>query len=242
MIGGFIITGTAPKNIVTRAIGPSLVAAGIPTALPDPTLELHASDGVLIRQNDDWQDDPDQAAQISAAGLALPNIRESGIAATLEPAAYTAIMAGKNNTSGVGLVEIYDVGGAVDAQLANISTRGFVLTDDNVMIGGFILAGNTDTHIVVRGKGPSLALIGLNPVLADPMLELHDENGVLLASNDNWQDDPTAATQLMSLGLALEDPSEAGLYMPLPAGSFTAILAGRNAGTGIGLLEIYNVH
>ena len=245
MIGGFIITGSAPKNVALRGIGPSLTALGISDALADPTLELHAANGSLLMQNDDWQDDPTQAAQLTALGLALQDPKESGIVATLQPgASYTAILAGKNGGAGVGLVEIYDTNQAADSQLANISTRGFVQTGENVMIGGFILGGNNqNTGVVVRGIGPSLAqFFGLSPVLTDPTLELHDDNGALLISNDDWQDDSVQAAQLSALGLAPQDPKESGIFMSLPPGAFTAILAGKNGGTGIGLVEIYNVH
>jgi hypothetical protein len=244
MIGGFIITGNAPKNVAVRGIGPSLAAFGISDALADPILELRAANGALLFQNDDWQEDPAQAAQLTTLGLALQDLRESGIVATLQPSAsYTAILAGKNGGTGIGLVEIYDTNQASDSQLANISTRGFVQTDDNVMIGGFILGGSSNnTGIVVRGIGPSLAQFGLSNVLADPTLELHDGNGALLISNDDWQEDPVQAAQLSAHGLAPQDPKESGIFAPLPPGAFTAILAGKNGGTGIGLVEIYNVH
>jgi hypothetical protein len=244
LIGGFIITGNAPKNVVARGIGPSLANFGISDVLADPTLELHAANGTLIAQNDNWQDDPAQAAQLTALGLGLGDPKESGILATLSPdASYTAILAGKDGGTGVGLVEIYDTNQAADSQLANISTRGFVQTGTNVMIGGFILGGNNNnTRVAVRGIGPSLARIGLSPVLADPTLELHDGNGALLISNDDWQDDPESAGELTALGLALPDPKESGIFMSLPPGAYTAVLAGKDGGTGIGLVEIYNVH
>ena len=244
LIGGFIITGNAPKNVVARGIGPSLADFGISDVLADPTLELHAANGTLVAQNDDWQDDPAQAEQLTALGLGLRNANESGIVTTLAPdASYTAILAGKNGGTGVGLVEIYDTNQTVDSQLANISTRGFVQAGNNVMIGGFILGGNNhNTRVVVRGIGPTLTKIGLSPVLADPTLELHDGNGALLISNDDWQDDSASAGELAALGLALQDPKESGIFMSLPPGAFTAILAGKNSGTGIGLVEIYNVH
>ena len=244
MIGGFIITGNAPKNVAVRGIGPSLAAFGISDALADPILELRAANGALLFQNDDWQEEPAQAAQLTTLGLALQDLRESGIVATLQPSAsYTAILAGKNGGTGIGLVEIYDTNQASDSQLANISTRGFVQTDDNVMIGGFILGGSSNnTGIVVRGIGPSLAQFGLSNVLADPTLELHDGNGALLISSDDWQEDPVQAAQLSAHGLAPQDPKESGIFASLPPGAFTAILAGKNGGTGIGLVEIYNVH
>jgi hypothetical protein len=241
MIGGFIVTGSAPKTVAVRAVGPSLGALGIPDPLADPTLELHASNGSLIITNDNWQDDPSQAAQLNALGLGLSDPRESGLVTTLQPnASYTAIVAGKNNGTGVGLVEIYDVNQGAGSELANISTRGFVLTGSNVMIGGFILGGSGNTQIAVRGIGPSLSQV-VSPVLADPTLELHDNNGATLAANDNWQDDPVSAGQLSAHGLAPSDPNEAGIFRSLPPGAFTVILAGQSGGTGIGLVEVYDV-
>jgi hypothetical protein len=242
LIAGFIISGNAPKNVAVRGIGPSLSQFGIPDVLADPTLELRDAKGALVMQNDNWQDDPSQAAQLNALGLGLGNPNESGIVASLSPSAYTAILAGKNGGTGVGLVELYDTSQAANSQLANISTRGFVLTDSNVMIGGFILGGNSNTHVVIRGIGPALAQFGISPLLADPVLELHDGNGALLVLNDNWQEDPVSASQLTALGLAPQDPAESGIYASLPPGAFTAVLAGKNGGTGIGLVEIYNVH
>jgi hypothetical protein len=242
VIGGFIITGNATKNVAVRGIGPSLTAFGISDVLADPTLELRDSNGVVILSNDNWQDDSPQAAQLTALGLAPTNSKESGLVAPLQPGAYTAVVAGKNQGTGVGLVEVYDTNGQVNAQLANISTRGFVRTGENVMIGGFILGGSsTPTRVVVRGIGPSLAQFGLNPVLADPVLELRDNNGALLISNDNWQDDPISATQLSGAGFALSDTKESGIFTSLPPGQLTAILAGKNGGVGIGLVEIYNL-
>jgi hypothetical protein len=242
LIGGFIITGTASKNVAVRGIGPSLGAFGVPDALADPSLELRGSNGALILANDDWQSDPTRAAQLIALGLALQNPKESGLVATLQPGSYTAILSGTNQATGVGLVEIYDTNSASASQLANISTRGLVLTSSNVMIGGFILGGNGNTHVVVRGIGPSLAQAGIPDFLVDPTLELHDSNGALLVSNDNWQDDSASASQLIALGLAPQNSAESGIYVSLPPGAFTAILAGKNGGTGIGLLEVYNVH
>jgi hypothetical protein len=241
-IGGFIITGSAPKRVAMRGIGPSLGGSGPSDVLPDPTLELRGSDGASLMQNDNWQDDPAQAAQLIALGLAPQNSNESGMVATLEPGAYTAILAGKNQSSGLGLVEVYDADTAAASQLANISTRGFVSTADNVMIGGFILGQGSGSAVAVRGLGPSLSQSGLSDVLADPSLELHDANGALLVANDNWQGDPVSAAQLTAHGLGLANPLESGIFATLSPGLFTAIMAGKNGSTGIGLVEIYSVH
>ena len=241
MIGGFIITGNATKKVALRGIGPSLRNSGLSDVLGDPTLELRNGSGALLFQNDDWQDDPAHAAQLIALGLAPTDPNESGIMAMLQPGAYTAIVSGKNQTTGIGLVEVYDADLAAASQLANIRTRGFVQTGDNVMIGGFIL-GHGSANVAVRGLGPSLSQSGLSNVLADPTLELRNSNGMLLIANDNWQDDLISAAQLTAHGLAPQNSLESGIFASLPPGAFTAILAGKNGGTGIGLVEIYNVH
>ena len=241
MIGGFIITGSAPKTVAIRGVGPSLSNAGLADVLADPTLELRGADGSLLAQNDNWQSDPAQAAQLTALGLALQNSNEAGIIATLNPGtSYTAILGGKDSGTGVGLVEVYDGNQAADARLANISTRAFVQSGSNVMIGGFILSGGSN-RVALRAIGPSLSEAGLSPVLADPTLQLFDSNGALLISNDDWQSDPTSAAQLSGHGLAPRDTKESAIFASLPGGAFTAILAGKNGGTGLGLVEVYNI-
>ena len=196
----------------------------------------------MITSNDNWKDSP-QKAQIEGTIFQPTDDRESVILATLPPAAYTVILKGVGQTTGIGLVEVYDNNQAVDSALANISTRGFVRTGNEVMIGGFVLGGNNlPTRIAVRALGPSLAGAGLSNVLADPTLELHNANGTIMISNDDWQSDPTAAAQLTANGLALPDPKESGIFTSLaPPGQFTAIVAGKNGGVGIALVEIYNL-
>ena len=240
MIAGFIIAGNSSKPVVLRGIGPSLLAFGISDALLDPVLDLRDSNGSLILSNDNWKDT--QRSQIEGGPLQPGDDRESVIVATLQPGAYTAALTGKDSTSGVGLVEVYDNNQAVDSQLANISTRGFVRADASVMIGGFILGGNPNsTRIALRGVGPSLSQFGLNNVLADPTLELHDGNGALLVANDNWGENSVSAAQLTSNGLGLQDPKESGIFISLPPGQFTAVLAGKDGGIGLGLIEVYNL-
>jgi hypothetical protein len=243
MIGGFIITGNTAKAVALRGIGPSLVGSGIPAAsvLNDPVLELHGASGALITSNDNWKESP-QRAQIEGTVFQPTDDRESVILATLPPAAYTVILKGVGGTKGIGLVEIYDNNQAADSELANISTRGFVQTSNEVMIGGFVLGGNNPTNIAVRALGPSLTNSGLSNVLADPTLELHNANGTIMVSNDDWQSDPASAAQLTAHGLALPNPKESGIFTSLaPPGQFTAIVAGKNGGIGIALVEIYNV-
>ena len=240
MIAGFIITGNISKAVVLRGMGPSLAAFGLTDLLLDPILDLRASNSSLILRNDNWKDT--QRSQIEGTVFQPTDDRESVIVASLTPANYTAILTGKNNTTGVGIVEVYDNNQGSDAQLANISTRGFVQTGNNIMIGGFILGGGqANSRIALRGIGPSLSQFGLNNVLADPTLELHDANGAILVANDNWTDDPASAALLTANGLALSNAKESGIFTSLPAGQFTAILAGKNGGVGLGLVEIYNL-
>ena len=240
-IGGFIITGTAPKHVLLRGIGPSLTGLGLSDALADPVLELHGPGAFVTITNDNWRDDPGQQAAILATGIPPANDLESAIDATLDPGAYTAILSGKNSTSGVGLVEAYDLSQAVLAKLANISTRAFVSAGDNIVIAGFILGGDSgDDRVVVRGIGPSLTGAGVPNALADPTLELRDGNGALLASNNDWQDDPAQAAELTAAGLAPTNPLESGIAATLPPGLYTALLAGLNNGTGVGLVEVYD--
>jgi len=217
-------------------MGPSLAAFGISGVLLDPILDLRSANASLIMRNDNWKDD--QRSQIEGTIFQPTDDRESVIIASLPPANYTAILTGKNSTTGVGIVEVYDNNAGSDSQLANISTRGFVQNGNSVMIGGFILGSGQANS---RGIGPSLSQFGLNNVLADPTLELHDANGATLVANDNWTDDPASAALLTANGLALSNAKESGIFTSLPAGQFTAILAGKNGGVGIGLIEIYNL-
>jgi cytochrome c peroxidase len=238
-IGGFIIAGNTSKPILIRALGPSLSDLGLTGLLLDPVLELRGDNGGLLFQNDNWKDD--QRSQIEGTPYQPGDDREAVIIASLPPAAYTAVLTGKNQTTGLGLLEIYDTGQAVDSQLANISTRGFVGAQDNVMIGGFILGGNNSTRIAVRGLGPSLSQFGLGNLLADPTLELHDANGATLIANDNWTDDAASAAFLSANGLAPANANESAIFTALLPGQFTAILAGKNGGVGLGIIEVYNL-
>jgi hypothetical protein len=241
-IGGFIISGTAPKHVLLRAIGPSLTQLGVPHALADPVLELHGPGAFVTVINNNWRDDPVQEAAINASGIPPTDDLESAIDALLAPGVYTAIIRGNGNTSGVALIEVYDLNPSFDSKLANLSTRAFVGTGDNIVIGGFFLGGaNGNDRIVLRGIGPSLTAAGVPDALADPTLELRDGDGALLVSNNDWQDDPTQAAELISLGLAPTSPLESGLATTLPPGPYTALLAGRNNGIGIGLVEVYDL-
>ena len=225
--------------MLIRAIGPSLTGAGIIDVLADPVVELHGPCAFVTITNDNWRDT--QEAEIRATGIAPTNDLESAIVATLDPGAYTAIVRGKNNTSGVGLVEVYDLNGGAASKLANLSTRAFISTGNNIVIAGFILGGNSgNDRIAIRGMGPSLTAFGLPNVLADPTLELRDSNGALLVANNDWRDNPAQAAELAAAGLAPTNNLESGIAATLPPGLYTALLAGLNNGTGIGVVEIYD--
>ncbi|HKP02323.1 MAG TPA: hypothetical protein VJU77_03090 [Chthoniobacterales bacterium] len=238
-IGGFIVTGAVPKHVLLRGIGPSLAAFGVANPLANPTLDLRDSSGVRILANNDWRDT--QEADILATGLQPTNNLEAAIVEALAPGSYTVILRGMGMTSGVGLVEIYDLDQGVDAKLANLSTRAFVDTGDNLVIAGFILGNNGGSdRVVVRGIGPSLGAFGVPNPLANPKLELRDGNGALLRANNDWQDDPAQAAELVNAGLAPTNNLESGIAATLAPGLYTALLSGVNNGTGIGLVEIYD--
>ena len=239
LIGGFIVTGTQPKRVIVRAIGPSLTPFGVVGAIPDPVLELRNSSGALIAFNDDWQDS--QPAEIIGTGLPPSHIRESAIVTTLPAnnSSYTAIVRGYNNATGIGVVEAYDLDRATNSKLANISTRGFVNTGDNVMIGGLIIVGNTTANVIIRAIGPSLAAFGVPNALLDPTLELYDGNGTLLAFNDDWQTDQQAA--IIATGLAPTHIRESAIVRTLSPGAYTAIVRGFSNLTGVALVEGYQL-
>jgi cytochrome c peroxidase len=237
-IGGFIIGGSSSTKVMLRALGPSLSRFGVSGELADPVLELHAANGALIATNNNWRDS--QEAQIIGSQLQPSEDAESALVATLLPGAYTAVVSGAGNTSGVGLVEIYDLGDAGSTSLlANLSTRGHVLTGNDTMIGGFIIGGNNPVNVVVRGIGPSLAGAGVSDPLQDPVLELRNPDGVLLSSNDDWTDDSAQAAELNAFGLAPANSKDSALSLRLSAGLYSAILSGKNQTTGIALIEIY---
>lgn len=235
LIGGFIITGTQSKLVAIRAIGPSLPLNGL---LEDPFLELHNSVGTTILTNDNWQQNANKQAIIDA-GLAPTNAMESVILTTLSPGPYTAIVRGVGGTSGVALVEVFDLDRSVDSKLANISTRGFVQTGDNVLIGGIIILGTTDTEVLIRAIGPSLGDADVDGPLADPILELHDKNGVLITSNDNWKD--TQEAEIIATGLPPTDDRESAIVTTLNPDNYTAIVRGKDDTIGVALVEVYNI-
>jgi streptogramin lyase len=248
LIAGFIITGEEARDVIVRAIGPSLADAGVSGALADPSLELHDSTGALIAANNNWRVTQlggiitgDQEAAIEATGIAPLDDLESAFVATLAPGTYTAVVRGTNDGTGVGLAEVYDLNQATPSKLANISTRGFVDTGENVMIGGFVVrpGGGTDTSVIVRAIGPSLGAAVEN-ALADPTLELHDSSGALVAANDNWKESQEA--EIKATGLAPDNDAESAIVALLSPGSYTAVVRGKEDTTGVALVELYSLN
>lgn len=237
LIGGFIVTGNAPKVVIIRGIGPSIGIAG---SVQDPVLELHDSSGTTVT-NDNWKDTQEQIIRDTTIPPTDP--RECAIVIGLDPGNYTAILAGKSNTTGIGLVEVYDLGTASldsgsKAQLAQISTRGNVLPGDNVMIGGFIISGVT-TKIIVRAIGPSLTNFGIANALADPTLELYNGSGTSIALNDDWKTSQEQA--IKDTGVPPTNDQESAIVSSLTPGPYTAIVRGKGTATGVALVEVYSL-
>ena len=238
MIGGFVIGPGASKTVVVRARGPSLIPFGITNALSDPVLTLYAGQ-TPIASNDDWRGAAN-SAEISASGFAPTDGLESAIMTTLAPGAYSAVVSGFGSTTGVGIVEVFEVDG-FDTPLVNISTRGPVLTGNDVMIGGFIIQGSGPQTVVVRARGPSLAPFGITNALANPVLQLvRSSDQTTLAVNDNWQS-ASNAQQVLTSGFAPSNPFEAAILITLPPGAYTAIVTGAASGTGVGIVEVFAV-
>jgi uncharacterized protein GlcG (DUF336 family) len=238
LIGGFIVTGTTSKKVIVRAMGPSLNDHGVATVLTDPVLELHDASGAVIATNDNWGDT--QELEVMASGIAPPNELESAIVRTIAPGAYTAVVNGKGGNTGTALVEIYDLSPGSDSTLANISTRGAVGPQSDVIIGGFIVNGTTGTtRVLVRTVGPSLAAVGIPNAMPDPTLDLRDVNGTLIATNDDWRDGPEL--EIQESKLAPSNDSESAIITTLPSGPYTAIIHERNGASGVGLFEVYNL-
>jgi hypothetical protein len=257
MIGGFIVEGPATKRVIIRAIGPELTRYGVPNPLFNPTLELHDGTEALIASNDNWPTTiiggiitSNQVAEIRTSGHAPGDGRESAIIADLPPGNYTAIVRGVNGSTGVALAEVYDLSPEADSTLGNISTRSFVQTGDNVMIGGFIVQGQQAKRVIIRAIGPELSAPPFNipNALANPTLELHDATGALIASNDNWQLTIIGGIitgdqrlEIRRSGHAPTDPRESAIIADLPAGNYTAIVRGVNNTTGVALVEVYDL-
>ena len=226
-------------KVLVRAVGPSLAVNGQPLlgVLLDPVMELHDGTGSLIFSNDDW-DTSAQESQIQASGLAPGDSREPAIIATLPEGSYTMVIRGKNNTTGIALGEVYALPPNNSSELVNISGRALTSTGGNVLITGLIMDGQTPRPTLIRALGPTLHAEGITGELLDPMLDLYDDNGAILESNNNWSSAPNHA-QIEATGLAPNDNRESAILMTLAPGNYTAIVRGVNGTTGVALLEAY---
>ncbi len=240
LIAGFIVTGNEAKTVVLRALGPSLTQAGLSETLADPMMTLFDGAGQVIATNDDWLSGGN-AGQIAVDGLAPIDSAEAALRVTLAPGVYSAVVSGKETTPSIGLVEVYDVSATSESALANMSTRGLVgAGPDDLLISGFIVGSVDNSTIVLRSLGPSLAAEGIVNPLGDPSFTVYDQNGALLAGNNNWQEDP-GALDLTLNQLAPAAPAEAATILYLPVGAYTAVTVGVDGGSGIGLIEVYNL-
>jgi hypothetical protein len=237
-IAGFIVTGNAPKKVILRGLGPSLAASGVTGGLADPVLELNQN-GTILAANDNWKDS--QQTEIQNSGLAPGSNLESAIVRTLNPGSYTATLRGKNNGTGIGLIEVYDLEPGADSRLANMSTRAFIDPGDHVLIAGIIGGGNgSQPKVLINARGPSLAASGVSNPIPDPLLELHDKNGGLIASNNDWQSDQKDA--IGATGVGPTDARESALLATLvPAENYTAIVKDANGASGVALVEVYHL-
>ena len=238
VIGGFIITGTKSKQVLLRAVAPSLQTAGV-AAIEDPMLSLHDATGAVVGENDDWRQT--QHAAIEATGIPPLHTREAAMLATLAPGAYTAVLSGKNGSRGIAVVEIYDVGREEASRLANISTRGTVHTADEVMIAGFIVGGESSVNMLIRVLGPSLEQSGVIHPLADPALRLLDRDGQVVRACDDWQEDAAQASEIRALDMAEPQASEPAVIAELPPGLYTVVASGDRGTTGEALVEVYHL-
>jgi hypothetical protein len=242
LIGGFIIQGSQPAQLVVRCLAYSLASYGIPGALGDSVIELYDANNNLIASNDDWFTSND-AATISSYHRDPPNSIESALLVTLNPGNYTAIVRSFSSAqqpaqSGVALFEVYDLRNS-GSRLGNVSTRGHVGTGDSILIGGIIVGGSTAKPVVVRALGPSLTQLGVSGVLADPSLQLRDGNGNLVEANNDWQQSPDA-TVVSADGLAPSNAKEAAIARTLNPGNYTALVTGVGGTTGTALVEVYD--
>jgi hypothetical protein len=238
-IAGFIISGSGTKRVMARAIGSSLTVNG---KMQDPFLEIHDDKGNPPLTNDNWRST--QEAEIQQTGLAPTDDRESAIVKRLPPGAYTAIIHSADNSPGIGVIQIYDLSTSDPSELGNLSVRADVQTGDNVLFDGLILQGGLPKRVLFRAMGPSIQVNG-QPVpgaLQNPTLELHGENGTLLASNDDWHDAPNNVAEIQATGLAPSDDRESAILMPLVPGNYTTIVRGKNGTTGIALAEAYKLN
>ncbi len=253
LIAGFVVGGTVPKQVLVRAIGPTLTSFGLSGALADPQLQIFNSSGALVVANNNWGGAGDvigASASVGAFPLATTSLDAVALA-TLSPGAYTAQVSGVNGTTGVALVELYDVDSLQpfsSQKVMNVATRGVVGTGQSQLIAGFVVSGNTAKKVLIRAVGPTLAAAPFNVagVLADPSLVLVRSDNVVVRENDNWETGNDAALineaaiKVGAFPLATGS-KDAAILLNLPPGIYSAQVTGPGTTTGVALVEVYEV-
>jgi hypothetical protein len=238
MISGFVIGGTQNKTVAVVATGPSLAQFGIANPLMNPQLTVvRQSDQTVIASNDNWQSAAN-ASQLQSSGFAPPDPNEAGLLLNLAPGAYTAIVSGVGNTTGVSVVGVYEVDKLI-VPLVNISTRGPVQTGNSVMIAGFIIQGDAPQTVTIVATGPSLTAFGISNPLANPTMTLvRQSDQSVLATNDDWQS-AANASEIQADGFAPPNALESAIKVTLAPGAYTVIVSGVNGGTGVSVVGVY---
>jgi len=243
ILNGFVITGSGEKTVIVRGLGPSLATSGFSGVIKDPMLEVYDSKGALIASNDNWAD---VAESPFAAGGIYEELHptsdlEAAVAITLPAGTYWTIVRSKNDPNGLSVAEVIDHSKDSDSKIVNVTGQGPVQGDRNPLIGGLRIEGGSDASLVIRALGPSLSAVGTENALSDPLLELYDSNGSLINSNDNWKDKSDQASQITAKGLAPTSQTEAAVVVSLAPGKYTALIRGKNNGTGVASLEAYKL-
>ena len=237
VIGGFIITGDTDKCVVIRGRGPSVGVPEGQVRLSDPTIDLMFGQSV-IASNDNWEASP-EVQTIRDLGMEPPHSSDSAIYVCLSADAYTVLLRGVGDVTGIGIVEVFDADVGTP-YLWGISTRSAVDTVDKVSIGGFIIDGDQPKEVAVRGRGPSVGVPEGVTRLSDPQITLYDQAGTPIVSNNNWGDAPNAA-EISAAGMAPPDALDSTILITLTPGAYTAILSGVGNVTGIGIVEVFDL-
>jgi hypothetical protein len=242
LVAGFTIQGSESKTVGLRVLGPSLPLSesSAATGMPDPVLELRDDNGRVINSNDDWETSNSRIARIQQTKLAPHNQKEPAIVAALPPGDYTVTVRDANKSAGIALVEAYDLSAPRTSSLANFYVRGFVGTGDEVLSGGIVVRGTAPEQVLFRALGPDLGNSGTANPLADPVLEIRDNNGMRVASNDNWRDS-SQSEEISSIGLEPDSETDSALLLTLVPGNYTAIVRDAAGSTGVAQLETYEL-
>lgn len=236
-IAGFVIQGDRDKPIVVRALGPTLGSFGVSNPLSRPKLRILNADGVEVTRGRTRAEGSDLGLYVRS--LSPPDEQEPACATLLSTRAFTAIVESADGSSGVALLEVYDTDVGTTSRPVNLSTRGIVGRGDAAMIAGFVVGGPTPKRLLIRALGPTLAGFGVSGALADPVIELRNSAGGIVATNDNWRASQQA--EIAATPFAPANDAEPAIVATLAPGSYTAIVRGVGDTTGVGLVEVYEL-